>query len=243
MPSTTVRSATAWRWRIFRPSRGRFSSMRRRNGLYLAAPFLYSPPLVQDQKKEEAEAPAPVQVTAVTQDTIRRLVAGDGVLFPKDQASVSPKSRRPSEVLCQPRRSVEGGQFLAELENRDSPRLPAKRKARSTQAESNLRSTEGASVPEAIVKAQTDVDGGPPGHGRRQEGAGQPPAVVQGGALAHRQVDEAHVSYAQANSQFLSAQEHLRVLEAVAKDRTGHPSLRAGRGRRNRHAPDLFKPR
>src|ERR1039457_3559115 len=30
-------------------------------------------------------SPAPVQVTAVTQDTIRRVVAGDGVLFPLDQ--------------------------------------------------------------------------------------------------------------------------------------------------------------
>ena len=45
--------------------------------------------LVSCAKKEEkeAEAPAPVQVTAVTQDTIRRIVAGDGVLFPRDQAT------------------------------------------------------------------------------------------------------------------------------------------------------------
>ena len=48
-------------------------------------------------KKEasEAEAPAPVQVTAVTQDTIRRIVAGDGMLFPHDQASVMPKIASP----------------------------------------------------------------------------------------------------------------------------------------------------
>ena len=29
------------------------------------------------KEEKEAEAPAPVQVTAVTQDTIRRIVAGD----------------------------------------------------------------------------------------------------------------------------------------------------------------------
>ena len=38
------------------------------------------------------------------------------------------------------------------------------------------------------------------------------------GALARRQVDEAQAAYAQANSQFLSAKEHLRALNAVAKD-------------------------
>ena len=36
-----------------------------------------------------------MQVTAVTQDTIRRVVAGDGVLFPLNQASVMPKIAAP----------------------------------------------------------------------------------------------------------------------------------------------------
>ena len=53
-------------------------------------------------KKEaaEAEAPAPVQVTAVTQDTIRRTVAGDGILWPRNQASVMPKISAPRRMVC-----------------------------------------------------------------------------------------------------------------------------------------------
>ena len=44
------------------------------------------------QKPQEKEkAPAPVQVTAVTQATIRRVVQGDGALFPLEQASLMPK--------------------------------------------------------------------------------------------------------------------------------------------------------
>ena len=48
-------------------------------------------------KKEEAEveAPAPVQVTGVTQEPIRRIVAGDGVLFAQDQTSVMPNISKP----------------------------------------------------------------------------------------------------------------------------------------------------
>ena len=42
--------------------------------------------------------------------------------------------------------------------------------------------------------------------------------LLKEGALARRQVDEAQVAYAQANGQAMSAKEHLRVLEAVAKD-------------------------
>jgi HlyD family secretion protein len=84
-------------------------------------------------------------------------------------------------------------------------------------AESNLRTTSGASVPEAVVKAQTDVDADrrpwmPP---RRCSTAAQ--QLFKEGALAQRQVDEALVSYTQAKGQFDNAQEHLRVLQAVAK--------------------------
>src|SRR5882757_2867560 len=78
--------------------------------------------LVSCSKKEEkeVEAPAPVQVTAVTQDTIRRIVAGDGVLFPRDQASVMPKIAAPVQrFLVQRGDHVKQGQLLAVLENRD----------------------------------------------------------------------------------------------------------------------------
>src|SRR6478736_5833332 len=74
----------------------------------------------EEKKEEEAEAPAPVQVTAVTQDTIRRIVAGDGVLYPKDQASVSPKLAAPvSKFYVNRGDHVKAGQLLATLENRD----------------------------------------------------------------------------------------------------------------------------
>ena len=42
--------------------------------------------------------------------------------------------------------------------------------------------------------------------------------LLKEGALAQRQVEEAQVSFAQANGQYLAAQEHLRVLQAVSKE-------------------------
>src|SRR3954469_16706564 len=110
------------------------------------------------KEEKEAEAPAPVQVTAVRQDTIRRIVAGDGTLFARDQASVMPKIAAPVQrFLVQRGDHVKQGQLLAVLESRDLPAAEAESRAQVAQAEANLRNTSSAQAPEAAVKAQTDV--------------------------------------------------------------------------------------
>src|SRR5664279_6601592 len=73
-------------------------------------------------KKEaaEEEAPAPVQVTGVTQEPIRRIVAGDGVLFAQDQTNVVPNISKPVLKFYVNRGDhVKQGQLLATLESRD----------------------------------------------------------------------------------------------------------------------------
>src|ERR1039457_5903319 len=94
------------------------------------------------KEEKEVEAPAPVQVTAVTQDTIRRVVSGDGVLFPRDQASVTPKIASPVQrFLVQRGDHVKQGQLLAVLESRDLTAGAAESQALLAQTEANLRST------------------------------------------------------------------------------------------------------
>src|SRR5947207_14889805 len=131
-----------------------------KNGLLhlpIAALLLF---IGRSKKEEEtAVAPAPVQVTVVTQDTVRRIVSGDGVLFPRDQAGVMPKIAAPVQrFLVQRGDHVRQGQLLAVLDARDLAAGSAESRAQVTQAEANLRATTSATVPESIVKAQTDVD-------------------------------------------------------------------------------------
>src|SRR5262249_29764922 len=112
-------------------------------------------------KKEaaETEAPPQVQVTAVKQDTVRRIVSGDGVLYARDQTPVTPKIQAPVQKFYVNRGDhVKEGQLLAVLENRDLIAAAAEAKSAIDQAESNLRSIQGAAVPEATVKAQTDLE-------------------------------------------------------------------------------------
>lgn len=172
-------------------------------------------------KKEEAEAeaPPPVQVTAATQDTVRRTVAGDGVLWAYDQTPITPKIQAPVQKFYVNRGDhVKQGQLLAVLENRDL--IAAAAEARSTldQAESNLRTTQGAIIPEAVVKAQADVDAGRQAVEAAKRILESRQELLRQGALARRQVDEAQLTYVQANSSYLAAQEHLKALHGVSNE-------------------------
>jgi multidrug efflux pump subunit AcrA (membrane-fusion protein) len=86
------------------------------------------------------------------------------------------------------------------------------------QAESNLRSTQGAAIPEAMTKAQMDVDAARQARDAAQKVLTSRQELYQQQALARRQVDEALVAYSQANSNYRSAEEHLRALQAVSRD-------------------------
>src|ERR1017187_8207636 len=171
------------------------------------------------KEEKEVEAPAPVQVTAVTQDTIRRIVAGDGMLFPRDQASVTPKIASPVQrFLVQRGDHVKQGQLLAVLESRDLTAGAAESQALLAQTEANLRSTTSAQIPESIVKAQTDVDSNKQTEDAAKKLLDNREKLLQQGALARKLVDDAQVTYAQAHGALLSAQEHLRALQSVGKE-------------------------
>jgi HlyD family secretion protein len=170
------------------------------------------------QEKAETEAPPPVQVTAVTQATIHRVVSADGVLYPIDQASVMPKISAPvQKFLVNRGDQVKAGQLLAELENRDLTAGLAEGQGALDEAQSNLRATSDATVPESVVKAQTDVDAARETAQAARRVLESRQQLLKEGALAQRQVDEAQVGHAQANNALIAAQEHLRVLQAVAR--------------------------
>lgn len=188
------------------------------------------------KKAEEAkaEAPAPVQVTAVTQDTIRRLVEADGVLFPQDQASVMPKISAPVQKFLVNRGDhVKANQLLAVLENRDLSAAVLEGRGQLNQAESNLRSTSAASVPEQTIKAQADVQSYQQALDATQKLLESRQKLFEQGALARKLVDDAQVSYIQAKSQLDAAKEHLTALQSVGAEeqvKTAQAQVEAARG-------------
>src|SRR5690349_140212 len=123
MPMTTAWFATAWRWPTFRHSRGRFSMSKiilLAVAVCLLAASGCSKKADEESAAKEGEAPAPVQVAAVTQDTIHRVVSADGALFPDNQWNVMPKITAPVQRFLVNRGDhVKEGQLVAVLENRD----------------------------------------------------------------------------------------------------------------------------
>jgi HlyD family secretion protein len=170
------------------------------------------------KEEKEAEPVVPVEVAPVRSDSIRRIVTADAVLFPRDQASVTPKISAPvRKFLVNRGDHVAEGQLLAVLENRDLAAAAAASKGQFEQAEANYRGTADAAVPEQVSRAKSEFEAAKLSLEAAQKLLDSRQKLFQEGALARKQVDEAMVAHAQARSQFESAQEHLRALQNVGK--------------------------
>jgi multidrug efflux pump subunit AcrA (membrane-fusion protein) len=193
----------------------------RKTSLWLMALFLVT--LAGCSKKDEAEnatpEAAPVQVAPARQESIRRIIEADAVLYPLDQSGVMPKISAPVQKFYVNRGDhVKAGQLLATLESRDLSAVVAESKGQLDQAESNFRATSTATVPEQVIKAQTDVQSAQQSMEAAQKLLTNRQMLLEQGALARKLVDDAQVAYAQAKAQFESAQEHLRALQSVGKE-------------------------
>jgi HlyD family secretion protein len=170
------------------------------------------------QKEAETEPVAPVQVAAVRRDSIDRIVAADGILYPVDQASVVPKISAPIKSFSVQRGDhVTRDQLLATLENRDLQAAAAEAKQLYDQALATQRTTTGAQLPEDATKARQDVTSSKEAMDAAQKVYESRKQLFEQGALARRLVDESNVAYVQARSQYEVAEQHLQALERVSR--------------------------
>jgi HlyD family secretion protein len=173
-------------------------------------------------KREEKEAEpvvVPVQVAVARTTSIRRVVEADAVLYPLSQASVVPKISAPVRIFYVNRGDhVRQGQLLAVLENRDLAAASQESKAQYDQAEANYRGTAAATVPDEVIKAQTDAQADKETLDAARKVYESRDKLYKEGALARKLVDDAQVAYAQARSAYEAAQQHLEALQRVGKD-------------------------
>src|SRR5713101_1922124 len=183
---------------------------------------------------KETEPVALVKVATVKQASIERVISTEAVLFPLQQAAITPNVSAPvRRFLVNRGDRVKEGQLLAELENRDLVAAVLASKGQYGQAESNYRSTESANVPEQATKAQTDFDSARELLDAAKKLLDNREQLFKEGALARKLVDDAQVSYAQARAQFETAQKHLQAFQSVGKNeqiKSAEAQVQAARG-------------
>ena len=169
-------------------------------------------------EEKEKEPVVPVQVAEVKRDSIDRIITAQGILYPVDQANVMPKISAPIKAFHVKRGDhVAQGQLLAVLENKDLQAAVGDTKGAYEQAQSNLRNTSAATVPEDVNKAQRDVEAAKQAMDAAQKVYESRKQLFDEGALARRLVDESNVAYVQARSQYEIALKHLQAMQAVSR--------------------------
>ena len=185
--------------------------------------FLLSlvPAACTKKPEKEAEPVVPVQATEVRRDSIQRIITAEGILRARDQAGIMPKITAPVRQFYVNRGAhVKKGQLLAVLESRDLAAAVADAKGAYDQAAAGYRNTASATVPDEAVKAQQDVQAAKQAMDAGQKLLQSREQLLREGALARRLVDEAAVTYAQAKSQYETAQKHLESLQSVGSRET-----------------------
>lgn len=169
----------------------------------------------------EGEAPTPVLVETAVRGAVDYMVTADAILYPINQANVTPKISAPvRRMLVNRGDHVKAGQVLAELESADLAAAANESNSQYSQAQASYQMISGATVLEDKGKAQADVQVSQQVLDAAQKLYDNRVALQREGALAQKLVDDAKVALAQARGQLDTAQRHLETLNQVSQRET-----------------------
>ena len=184
---------------------------------------------------KEVEPIVSVQLAPVKQGSIEKIITAEAVLFPLQQAALTPKISAPVRHFYVNRgNKVKAGQLLATLENRDLAASEAENKGALAQAEAAYATTTVSGVPEEMHKAELDYEASKQAFEAEQKLFDSRQNLFQQGALPRKDLDQARVSLAQAKSQYEIAQQHWNALQAVGKEqelKSASGQLESARGK------------
>jgi HlyD family secretion protein len=170
------------------------------------------------KEQPEAQPVVTVQVATVKKQSLQQIVTAEAVLFPKNEAAITPKVVAPVSRFYVNRGSrVHKGELLAILENRDISASVAESKGALEQAQAQYETTTQASLPEDLKKAALDAKAAKESLDAQQKLYDSRNNLFHEGALPRKELDAAAVALAQARAQSDVAQQHLASLLAVGK--------------------------
>ena len=168
---------------------------------------------------DTATPPEPVVSveTAVAKvQTITDFVTAEGVLFPIQQASISPKITAPvRKFYVQRGDTVHRGELLAVLENKDLAAAVVSAQGGYDQAQATYASTTSSALPEEVQTANLNVVDTRTALASAQKLYDSEKKLYQQGAIARKQLDATEVALTAARSAYETAEKHLQNLQAL----------------------------
>jgi multidrug efflux pump subunit AcrA (membrane-fusion protein) len=172
-------------------------------------------------KKEGSEVAPTVTVQVATAETekIERKIFTDAVIYPPRQAALTPKISAPVRKFFVERGShVHAGELLAQLEDQDLVAAVTDAKGAYEQAQAAYETATKQSLPEEIRKAELDVKAAQEAMQSAQKVYQGQQNLLQQGATARKNVDDANLAFVQARNQFDLLRRHLESLQKFGKE-------------------------
>lgn len=170
--------------------------------------------------QQESVAPVvTVQAAQVERGAIQQIVTSEAILFPLQQAAITPKISAPvKEFFVNRGDRVHKGELLAVLENKDLEAAALENQGAYQQAEANYGLETSSALPEEWQKAELDVKTAREALNAEQKVYHSRQQLFREGALARKELDASAVSLAQAKAQYEMAEKHLHALESAGKE-------------------------
>jgi HlyD family secretion protein len=171
-----------------------------------------------EKKEQEPEPVVTIQTAPAQHDKIRQIISTEAVLFPKEQAAITPKVIAPVRTFYVNRGSkVHRGQLLAVLENRDLAAAELENKGALEQAQATYGLETSSALPEEWQKAELDLKTAKESYDAEQKVYDSRRILFQQGALPRKELDASAVTFAQAKAQYEIAEKHMAALQAAGK--------------------------
>jgi HlyD family secretion protein len=170
------------------------------------------------KKEAEVEPVVAVQVQPVKRASISQVVSADAVVFPVEQAVITPKITSTIKSFAVQRGSkVQKGQLLAVLENADLNAALDQSKGEFQQAEAAYDTQTGAGLPQELQKATLNASVAKSALDAQQKVYDSRKSLFDQGALPRRDLDAAEVGLEQARGQYQVAQRQLDDLKRLGQ--------------------------
>ena len=168
--------------------------------------------------EKQVEPIVTVQTAVSERGKIEEVITADAILFPKDQAAITPKITAPVKAFYVNRGSrVHRGELLAVMENRDLTAAEVDNKGAFEQAQAAYGIATSSSLPEEWQKADFDLKAAKQEYDAQQKIYDSRKVLYEQGALPRKDFDQSAVALIQAKANYEIAQRHLTALESVGK--------------------------